>query len=46
MSAINSSYHARFEGQTKGGIVVGEYRYVFEIFDFDEYRIIGRKRIE
>ena len=45
MSAINSSYHARFEGQSYGQIAVGDCLYSFEISDFDEYRVIERKAI-
>ncbi len=46
MSAINSSYHARYEGKRKGRIAVGNYRYTFEVSGFDEYRITGREFIE
>ena len=46
VSAINSSYHARFEGQRKGRIAVGNYQYKFEISGFNEYRITGKEFIE
>lgn len=46
MSAINTNYKARFEGKTKGRIAVGNYAYTFEISEFNEYRITGRRRLE
>lgn len=46
MSAINTNYKARFEGKTKGRIAVGDYAYTFEISEFNEYRITGRRRLE
>ena len=46
MSAINSSYHARFEGKAKAKIAVGDYLYSFEIAGFDDYRIVGRRRVK
>lgn len=49
MSAINTEYHAKYEGIDFGLIRVdgddGAYVYAFEIDEFGEYAIVSRREI-
>lgn len=46
MSAINTVYYARFQGDTIGHIAVRNHYYRFKINDFNNYVIFYRKKLE
>lgn len=46
MSAINTNYHARFDGLDHGIIAVGDYIYRFRINEFGDYSITGKWGID